>query len=106
MDVTRSRKSILSHTFALPMIAAAVLVIAFLVYYFPVASRQEASLNDRAFRALGALSGQVQAKLESYRSILSQAERAPVSGKPTKSCIPRGSSPGAVSCRAMPVWHA
>jgi hypothetical protein len=93
MDVTRSRKSILSHTFALPMIAAAVLVIAFLVYYFPVASRQEASLNDRAFRALGALSGQVQAKLESYRSILSQAERAPVSGKPTKS---GGGSEGAV----------
>jgi hypothetical protein len=78
MDRSRSGKSILSYTFFLPMIAAAVLVVAFLVYYFPVASRQEASLNDRAFRTLSATGRQIQIRTGSYKTAVAQvAKRLP-----------------------------
>jgi hypothetical protein len=49
------RVSRLSPTVVFPVASVALLLTTFLVYYFPITSRQEASLNDRALRHLAAV---------------------------------------------------
>jgi hypothetical protein len=72
-----SKKTPLSKpTFVFPMICAGVLAIAFLIYYFPVTERQEAALNNRAFRSLGLLGDSFQNRALNYATVFKQAMKS------------------------------
>lgn len=73
--MTPRKRKLIQPTFAFPMVSVAVLLSAFLVYYFPVTARQEASLNRRAFRSLAAVSDSLRSRVVTYASVLEQAEK-------------------------------
>src|SRR5262245_17166038 len=74
LEMTPPKKSsFLKPTFLFPMGCVGILVIAFLIYYFPVTERQEASLNSRAFRSLGLLGDSFQNRVENYATVFKQA---------------------------------
>jgi hypothetical protein len=56
------RRILASPILVVPLVTALVLFSMFLIYYLPATSRQTAFLNDRAFRTLGILSDQIQAR--------------------------------------------
>lgn len=62
-------------TFAFPMVSVCVLVGAFLVYYFPITARQEASLNRRAFRSLAAVSDSLVSRVANHVEVLEQRSK-------------------------------
>jgi len=55
------------------MVSLGILLVAFLTYYFPVTTRQEAALNNRAFRNLAAISDILQDRIGAYAVVLEQA---------------------------------
>jgi hypothetical protein len=57
------------------MVSIAVLIVLFLVYYFPVTERQEASLNNRAFRTLAAVSDSLQGRIVTYVGVFERATK-------------------------------
>ena len=59
-----------SPLFLWPMGAVAVVSSLFLMYYFVIISRNESSLNNRAFRTLGAVSQQFQDVVSNYQWVL------------------------------------
>jgi hypothetical protein len=67
--------TLLQPTFAFPMVSVCVLVGAFLVYYFPITARQEASLNRRAFRSLAAVSDSLVSRVANYVQVLEQGSK-------------------------------
>jgi hypothetical protein len=68
------KKNRLFHpTFLFPMVSLGILLVAFLIYYFPVTARQEAALNSRAFRNLAAISDILQDRIGAYAVVLEQA---------------------------------
>lgn len=73
MGQVPNKRLFLSPAFVYPMGAVTALIIAFLFYYFPVISRQQALLNDRAFRCLAAAGGQFKDLINNYRTVLETA---------------------------------
>lgn len=69
------RGTLFQPTFAFPMVSVCVLVGAFLVYYFPITARQEASLNRRAFRSLAAVSDSLASRVANYVEVLEQRSK-------------------------------
>ena len=67
------RNKLFQPTFAFPMISVGILLVVFLIYYFPVTARQEASLNSRAFRSLAAVSDGLQSRVVTYLGVFEQA---------------------------------
>lgn len=65
-----THRSRLSPTVTFPSVSAALLLAAFLIYYFPITARQEASLNDRALRHLAAMSDQLRNEVVTYAGVL------------------------------------
>src|SRR5215471_9744629 len=74
MPGSRSSK-LLQPTFAFPMVSVGILFVLFLIYYFPVTARQEASLNNRAFRSLAAVSDGLQSRIVSYVGVFEKAAK-------------------------------
>src|SRR5258708_5013583 len=65
-------RGFLSPTFIFPMAAVGLLAVAFVYYYFPARSRREASVNELAFRELGALGDLIQNRIVNYGTVLEQ----------------------------------
>jgi hypothetical protein len=73
MASAQKKKSLLSPTFAIPMISVGILFAGFLIYYLLVTSRQAAALNQRAFRSLAAVTDQLESRVSNYAKVLNQA---------------------------------
>jgi len=61
--------------FTFPMVTIGILLVVFLIYYFPITARQEASLNSRAFHSLAAVSDSLQGRIGAYERVLDQAAK-------------------------------
>jgi hypothetical protein len=70
------RRILASPILVVPLVTALILLSIFLIYYLPATSRQAAFLNDRAFRTLGILSDQIQARISNFGSALRRAPEA------------------------------
>jgi len=61
---------------AFPMIAIGLLAVVFVIYYFPITSLQEATLNKRAFRSLSTVSDGLRNRVVSNASVFEQASNS------------------------------
>jgi len=73
----RQANRLFQPKFAFPLASAALMAVAFLVYYYPVTARQEASLNRRGFRSLAAASESLQTRVGALKSVFTQAINIP-----------------------------
>src|SRR5215472_18337169 len=64
------KKLLFTPRFLLPMGAVLLLFGGFLFYYFKIVSRQEASLDERAFRSLAAVSSQLRDLVSKYSEVM------------------------------------
>src|SRR5436190_142759 len=58
-----------------PAVSSGLILAIFLIYYFPIVSRQQASLNERALRNLSAVSDQLQNRVLTYANVLEQVSK-------------------------------
>jgi hypothetical protein len=72
MAVTGDTKHRLSPRYALPLAAVGVLIAIFASYYFVYVKQHEASLDERAFRSLGAVSTQFDDVVATYGTAFSR----------------------------------
>jgi hypothetical protein len=74
--MSSKKKSFLSPWFALPLSTVIVLIAGFIIYYFVIIKQREASLDDRAFRNLAAVTTRFQDVVNTYGTVLQGAARS------------------------------
>src|SRR5437667_3193044 len=80
--MAQPKNRLLKPMLALPMAAIGVLALSFLIYYFPVTTRQEAAVNERAFRSLSAISDSLRNRIVTFISVFEQAAKKGNRAKP------------------------